>query len=73
MAMTFTYKPLMKLLIDRDMKKLDLVEMGLISRGTLARLSKNESVSMDTIAKICDALDCDITDVVEFKRDAERD
>ena len=63
-----SYNPLWKTLIDKDMKKMDLVKSVGISNGTLAKLGKNESVSLSIIDKICIALDCDISDVVEIKK-----
>lgn len=62
-----SYNPLWKTLIDKNMKKMDLVKLVGISNGTLAKLGKNESVSLSVIDKICIALGCDINDVVEIK------
>lgn len=56
------------MLIDRDLKKKDLMNMADISNYTLARLNKGENISTETVAKICKALNCgfdDIMDVVE--------
>lgn len=64
-----SYNPLWKTLIDKNMKKMDLVELVGISNGTLAKLGKNESVSLSIIDKICISLDCDICDVVEIKKE----
>lgn len=64
-----SYNPLWKTLIDKNMKKMDLVKLVGISNGTLAKLGKNESVSLSIIDKICITLDCDINDVVEIKKD----
>ena len=64
-----TYKPLRKLLVERDLKKTDLVEMGLISRGTLSKLSKDRYVGMEIIDKLCCGLDCDIKDIVEYRKE----
>ena len=61
-----TYKPLWKTLIDKDMKKMDLVEDGTISRGTLAKMSKNQKVSLDVIERICSRLHCRIEDVIIY-------
>lgn len=62
-----SYNPLWKTLIDKNMKKTDLIKLTHISNGTLAKLGKNESVSLSIIDKICTALDCNICDVVEIK------
>lgn len=64
-----SYNPLWKTLIDKDMKKMDLVKITGISNGTLAKLGKNESVSLSIIDKICISLDCDISDVIEIKKE----
>lgn len=64
-----SYNPLWKTLIDKDMKKMDLVKSVGISNGTLAKLGKNESVSLSVIDKICIALDCEISDIIEIKKD----
>lgn len=56
------------MLIDRDLKKKDLMNMADISNYTLARLNKGENISTETVAKICKALSCgfdDIMDVME--------
>ena len=51
-------------LIDVKMNKTELAEKAGIARSTIAKMGKNEIVSLDVIVKICDALDCDIVDVV---------
>lgn len=61
-----SYKPLWKLLIDNDKKKLDLLSIGEISRGTLAKLGKNQPVNLAVIDKICKHFNCPISDVIEF-------
>jgi putative transcriptional regulator len=67
--MKISYNKLFKLLIDKDLKKTNLVKGAGISAGTLAKLSKNESISMESLIKICSFLDCDIEDVVELIRE----
>ena len=57
---------LLKLLIDKKMKKTDLAREAGFTPATLARLSKDEIVSMETIIKICECLNCRIEDVVEL-------
>ncbi len=54
------YKKLWKLLIDKDMKKTDLITVAGISSNVLAKLNKGEYVSMESIHKICKALGCDV-------------
>lgn len=63
-----SYNPLWKTLIDKNMRKMDLVKLVGISNGTLAKLGKNESVSLSILDKICIALDCEISNVVEIKK-----
>ena len=64
--MAICYNKLWKLLIDRKMKKKDLLEQAGISRGTLTKLNKDENVSTETLVRICTALKCDIGDIVEI-------
>lgn len=68
--MAVSYNGLWKLLIDKNMKKMDLVEnenIG-ISSSTLAKMSKGENVSMSILEKICMELDCDFGDIVSIDR-----
>lgn len=64
--MAFSYKPLWHLLLDRGLTKTQLRILAGISTATLAKLSKDEEVSMAVINKICIALDCEIQDVVQI-------
>ena len=64
--MPVSYDKLWKTLIDRKMKQTDLKEMAGISFNVLAKLGKNEFVSMESIYKICLALNCGVNDVMEF-------
>lgn len=64
--MEVSYKKLWKLLIDRDMKKKDLKEIAGISQSSIAKLGKNENVNTDVLVKICTALKCDISDIMEM-------
>lgn len=64
--MQASYKKLFKLLIDRDLKKTEFAKLLGIGQNTLAKLSKNEYVSMEVLAKICKGLDCNIEDIVEI-------
>jgi DNA-binding Xre family transcriptional regulator len=63
---TVSYKKLWKLLIDKDMKKKDLREATGISTASMAKLSKNENLTTDVLLRICDALKCDISDIMEI-------
>lgn len=67
--MKVSYKKLWKLLIDRDMKKRDLQETAGISSSSIAKLSKNEYVSMDVLVKVCTALNVDFADIIEIVSD----
>ena len=67
--MTVSYKKLWKLLIDKDMMKKDLQVKANISWATVTKMSNNETVSMEVLMKICQALDCRIEDIVEFVPD----
>lgn len=64
--MGYSYNKLWKLLIDKNMSKTELKKEIGISPGTLARLGKNETVSMDVLARICDCLSCGIEDIVSY-------
>ena len=63
----FNYKPLLKLLIDKNMTKTQLREQLGISMATLAKISKNEYVSMKVLDDICSLLNCKIEDVIEHQ------
>ena len=63
--MTISYKPLWNLLVEKDLKKKDLSEMAGLCNVTISRLTKGESVTTDSLLKICIALDCRIEDIME--------
>lgn len=63
--MAFTYKPLWKLLIDKDMTKKELMQQVGISKSTVDKMGRGEIVSLDIIDRICNYFDCSIEDVVE--------
>lgn len=64
--MSISYKKMWKLLIDRDLKKKDLISMAGISGYTLNKLNKGETVTTETLAKICKALNCNFDDIMEM-------
>lgn len=70
--MAISYNGLWKLLIDKNMKKMDLVENKniSISSSTLAKMSKGEAISLSILEKICDELDCDFGDIISYERNA---
>ncbi len=64
--MAVSYKPLFKLMIDRNIRKGDIVRMSGVSYSTLGKMTNGENVNMSVVEKICLALDCKIEDVVEI-------
>ena len=64
--MAISYKKLWKLLIDKDIKKKDLVKMAGISGYTLNKLNHGDNVNAETLMKICVALDCSFDDIMEI-------
>ncbi len=66
--MQISYNRLWKLLIDKEMKKSTLREKTGMSSSTMAKLSKNQEVTMPVLMRICETLDCNIEDIVEFKK-----
>lgn len=65
----FVYKKLWKKLIDDEIKKTELSEKAHISMTSIAKLGKNENVNTDILNKICIALNCDVSDIMEFVPD----
>ncbi len=64
--MPFSYNKLWKLLIDKNMTKSELTKAIGISSSTMAKMGKNENVSLEVIDKICALLECDINDILEY-------
>lgn len=71
--MAVSYKKLWKLLIDKDMKKKDLQAAADISSGAVSKLGRNENVTTAVLMKICNALNCDIGDIMEIIPDEPKD
>ena len=65
--MAISYKKLWKLLIDKNLKKRDLQNMAGISGSSIAKLGRNENVNTDILLRICQALHCDIADIMEIE------
>lgn len=65
--MAVSYNKLWKLLIDKRLKKTDLIKNAKISSSALSKLSKNEFVSLSVIDKICNYLNCDISDILNLE------
>lgn len=64
--MAVTYKKLWHILLDRDMKKKDLQEKAELTKHTMRKLGNDETVTTDTLAKICRALNCTVDDIMEI-------
>lgn len=64
--MQVCYNKLWKLLIDKKMKKKELAKAAGISNSLIAKLGKNENVTVDVLVRICSALDCKIEDILEL-------
>lgn len=69
--MAVSYNKLWKLLIDKNMKKKELGEAAGISNSLIAKLGKNENVTVEVLDRICIALNCNIEDIVEVKDNSE--
>ncbi len=66
--MIISYNKLWKMLIDKNMNRKDLRQQAGISTASIAKLGKGENITTDILLKICAALDCDITDIMEIDR-----
>lgn len=62
---TVSYKPLFKLLLDRNITKAQLRDMCGYSTAVATKLNKNEPVSLTILLSVCEKLDCDLSDVIE--------
>lgn len=70
--MEFNYNGLWKILIDKNMKKKDLIETIGISPTTISKMTRGEVISLSVLGKICKSLNVDIGDVVNLiKTDVE--
>ena len=67
--MAVSYKKLWKLLIDKDMKKTELINLAQISKSSVTKLVHDENVTTDVLLKICVALDCEISDIMEIVKE----
>ena len=61
-----SYKPFLKLLIDRKLKKQDVMQVAGISKATMAKMSTTEYVSLEVIDKLCAALNCQPGELIEY-------
>ncbi|MDD3833622.1 MAG: helix-turn-helix transcriptional regulator [Oscillospiraceae bacterium] len=64
--MAYSYKGLWKLLIDKNMMRKDLMELTDINATTLAKMTKELPVRMEILGRICEALNCNIGDIVDY-------
>lgn len=64
--MTLSYNKLCKLLIHKNMRKVDLRNAIRITPATVTKLSKNQNVKLDVLSKICQELNCNIGDIIDF-------
>ena len=73
--MAFNYNGLWKILIDKKMMKKDLISLSKITSSTVAKMGKEQPVSMEILGRICEVLECDIGDIVEYipKKKAEKE
>ena len=63
--MAISYKPLWKLLIDKNMKKKDLAEQAGISQSSISKMGRGENVNTEILNRICIALNCGVADIME--------
>ena len=69
--MAVSYNGLWKLLIDKNMKKRDLIENLGISSSTVTKMTKGETVSMNILERICDELECDFGDIIHYEKNKD--
>ena len=67
------YSKLWKLLIDKGMTNAELIDKGGFSANIITRLKRNNYVALDSIERICCALDCGVDDILEFVPDEKED
>ena len=70
--MGFTYKPLWKLLIDKEMSKKQLMEETNISKSTMDKMGRNEKVSMEILDRLCTYFSCDISSIIEHADEVKK-
>ena len=67
-----SYNKLWKLLIDKNMNKQDLKELSGVSAASIAKLGKGDNSTTDVLLKLCEALDCNLEDIIQTVRDKEK-
>lgn len=70
--MALSYKKLWKLLIDKNLTKSQLHELTGLSKSTISKLTNEENVNTAVLEKICRVLNCEISDIVEIKKEEEK-
>ncbi len=69
--MVYSYNKLWKLLIDKNMMKKDLMEKTKITSSTIAKMGRGEAVSLDVLGRICNVMECNIGDLVDFVKEGK--
>lgn len=67
--MRFSYNKLWKMLIDKNMNKQDLKKICGISSASVAKLGKGDNITTDVLLRICTALECDVSEIMEVVKD----
>lgn len=69
----FSYKKLFKKLIDKDMKNTELMKKAKISKSTFYKIKNGDNVTTDVLLRICNVLECDISEIVECVNDSSEE
>ena len=69
--MALSYNRMWKLLVDKKMRKADLRKAAKIAPNTMTKLRRDEAVNLAILGRICDVLDCDFGDIMEYVKDAK--
>lgn len=69
----FSYKKLFKKLIDKDMKNTELMKKAKVSKSTFYKIKNGDNVTTDVLLRICNALECDISEIVECVNDSSEE
>ena len=69
----FSYKKLFKKLIDKDMKNTELMKKAKVSKSTFYKIKNGDNVTTDVLLRICNVLECDISEIVEGVNDSSEE
>jgi len=69
----FSYKKLFKKLIDKDMKNTELMKKAKVSKSTFYKIKNGDNVTTDVLVRICNVLECDISEIVECVNDSSEE